>query len=252
MQIGGDLHVGDAAIGKPASLLVAQGTILVDGSLVIQPGATMTVAIGSTLQVKGPVTNGGVLDLMNGAMIVDYTSDSPIDAIRTMLQEGYDDGSWNGLGIRTSTAANQTLPRQSLGLVESSVLLGQDGGSFLGQDVDASAILIKFTLAGDANLDGVVDAVDGQRLTSHWLAPGCWADGDFDYSGLVDWADVEIFWLNYRLTLNAPAFSPDLAAGILGLPASSVPEPASMSLMTVLACRSLARRRRRAAAGMRR
>ncbi len=82
-------------------------------------------------------------------------------------------------------------------------------------------------LAGDANLDGVVDVSDFNIWNSNKLAPApAWSAGDFNADGFVDVSDFNI-WNSYKFRSVAPAVSP-----------RGVPEP-SVSVF-VLACLCLA------------
>jgi hypothetical protein len=58
------------------------------------------------------------------------------------------------------------------------------------EPIDSTGLIAQLTLAGDANLDGVVDAVDLGNLALHWTSSDAfWFDGDFTYDGNVDVAD---------------------------------------------------------------
>jgi len=61
-----------------------------------------------------------------------------------------------------------------------------------GQAVDASSLLLRDTLAGDATLDGLVDFNDLARLAQNYNSPagGTWAGGDFTYDDVVDFNDL--------------------------------------------------------------
>ena len=83
-------------------------------------------------------------------------------------------------------------------------------------------------LMGDANGDGVVDDLDLTALAANWQQAGGWAAGDFNDDGFVDELD---------LTILAGTWPGG------GLNASPVPEPATLSLLILLAL-SLPRRGR--------
>ena len=71
-------------------------------------------------------------------------------------------------------------------------------------NVAVKSILIKFTHVGDTDLDGCVDDVDyaallaGMSGAAPTPSPNTWIEGDIDFNGVVDQADLD--WLN--LTLN--------------------------------------------------
>jgi hypothetical protein len=134
---------------------------------------------------------------------------------------------------------------------------GSAAASFLGRSVDASAVLVRFTLAGDATLDGRVDFDDLVKLAQNYnVADGqrAWVNGDFDYDGDVDFEDLVKLAQNYNSRL------PTDAAGLAGAPAgfagdvaaamAAVPEP-GWSLVAVAAGVGYACRGRRRGAGCR-
>src|SRR6185436_10573056 len=83
--------------------------------------------------------------------------------------------------------------------------------TFQGQIADASTVLIRNTLAGDANLDGAVDFLDLSRLAqSYNVTDGTrtWAQGDYNYDGNVDFTDLAKLAQNYNTTLPGGAAIP--------------------------------------------
>ena len=85
-------------------------------------------------------------------MIVDYSGASPMATIQSLIQLGYNNGSWNGNGINSSSASATfaSAHKTALGYAEASEL---GAASFSGQSVDSTAILVRYTFAGDANID---------------------------------------------------------------------------------------------------
>ena len=80
-------HLGGVTIGGGVIELVGGGTsVLVTEALAIDPAAA--------------------LELTDGSLIVDYTGGaSPFGTVAGWVASGYDGGSWEGLGIRSSEAA---------------------------------------------------------------------------------------------------------------------------------------------------
>ena len=67
------------------------------------------------------------------------------------------------------------------------------GSTFDGQPVSSADVVVKFTLFGDANLDGVVNLSDYTRVdTGFVLHLTGWADGDLNYDGVVDASDYTL------------------------------------------------------------
>jgi hypothetical protein len=121
-----------------------------------------------------------------------------------MVASGRNGGSWNGAGIVASYAVFGVF-RYTLGVAEASDALSIAPffyGNFLGETVDSTAVLIRYTLSGDANLDGRVDGIDYSRSTNgrRWQLTG-FANGDFDYSGVLDADDLFVMYSNYGKVL---------------------------------------------------
>ncbi|MHC4983494.1 MAG: dockerin type I domain-containing protein [Planctomycetota bacterium] len=84
-------------------------------------------------------------------------------------------------------------------------------------------------LAGDANLDGIVDTQDFTILKANLGLPGGWGAGDFNFDNIVDTQDFTI--------LKAHLGETGTAAG------SALPEPATLSLLALGALAALRRKR---------
>ena len=79
-----------------------------------------------------------------------------------------------------------------------------------------------YALAGDADGNHRVDALDLRRMLLNWGRPASaafaptFAGGDFDHDGRVDAADLKLLVANYGRTLVAPAVAPaDAPASLL-------------------------------------
>jgi hypothetical protein len=182
----------------------------------------------NTLEIAGSVGLWtGRLNLADNDMVIDYTGASPINVVRDQLASGHAAGSWTGNGIRSSAAALDPT-HKGLGYAQSSNVLG-GGGTFSGQVVDDTAVLVKFTYLGDADLDGDVDVGDLGRLATSWQAGGDWTEGDFDYNGVVNVNDLGMLATNWQAGVGDPlGTSLEDAMVSLGLPTVSVPEPAAL------------------------
>jgi len=197
------------------------------GQLTISPDAgTLGVSRAGDLAIAND--GGGnftaKLDLTNNGLIVGAT---PFATVRDMLLAGRAGGSYTGNGLTSSTAAANSLVA-ALGIATA----GDLGlTSFLGQSVNPTDTLVRYTRQGDADLSGVVSLDDFTRLAGGFGNAGGWAQGDFNFDGLVNLDDFTI-----------------LAGGFgLGLPAdlsrSSVPEPTGLAVVA-LGAAALFRRRR--------
>jgi len=79
---------------------------------------------------------------------------------------------------------------------------------------------------GDANRDGVVDGLDYNAWSLHYLQAGGWPEGDFNGDGTVDGLDYNAWSLNYE-----------------GGAGAAVPEPACLALLAAGALALIRRRR---------
>jgi hypothetical protein len=172
--------------------------------------------------------------------------------LREHIKGGYNGGAWNGTGIASSTAAGGT--QTGIGYAEASDVLALSGtqtATFCGITVDATSTLARYTLYGDATLDGQVGFVDLVRLAQNYnVTDGSqfWAQGDFDYDGNVNFADLVKLAQNYNNTLLPAAplaggsadFEADWARAV-----ASVPEP-GLALAGAFVTFALAPRRKRA------
>jgi hypothetical protein len=120
-------------------------------------------------------------------------------------------------------------------------------------NLSSGTIEIKYTLLGDANLDGVVNAIDFGILAANFnKGVSRWDQGDFNYDNVVNAIDFGQLAANF----NKGASGTSIGPGPLSDPAlvafaeangliADVPEPASMGLFVTAMLATLARRRRR-------
>jgi uncharacterized lipoprotein YddW (UPF0748 family) len=190
------------------------------------------------LAVKSLSMSGdGQLDLTDGGMVQDWSAaaGSPLMLTRERIRDG---------GVMSSLADGTT----TLGHGEATTVLGIEAagtGSFMGQPVDGTSVLVRLTLRGDAGLDGRVDFVDLAALAQHYnTADGSavWTDGDFNLDGNVDFNDLAILAQNYNGALPGEGvFAADFAADVQAAFAE-VPEP-SIFVAVIAGALSLRRRR---------
>jgi len=140
----------------------------------IGDGANVTLA--SSQNVAGiQLTGSGALDIAGNSVTINYGvgNPSPASTIEGYLASGYANGAWNGTEIISSTAAAN--PGTSVGYAEGSVDTGTAA--------QPGQVLIKYTLAGDANLDGVVNFADFATVLKNFDQSGTdWAAGNFGYA----------------------------------------------------------------------
>ena len=146
-----------------AGRIVSDGTgslvRLGSGTLAYTLNQPVAVTNRATLNLQGNWTRSADIDA-SGRIIFDYPTagPSPFAAIRAAIISGRNGGAWNGPGINSSAAA--ATPGTGVGYAEASNVLTASGGSFSGENVDGTAVLVRYTYLGDATLDGQVDVSD--------------------------------------------------------------------------------------------
>lgn len=118
-------------------------------------------------------------------------------------------------------------------------------------------IVVRYAVAGDANLDGQVNSADLLAVIQNFDTTGTdWAHGNFAYGGCTDSADLMLVIQNYNQTLPPPIASAVALGG--ADPASptpdessqsqaaavGVPEPGALALAAIGAAGTLLRRKR--------
>jgi hypothetical protein len=203
-----------------------------DGSLEVYGVASIVpngINAGTSRVNSLLIASPGRFDLTDNDLIVDYTGSTPIGTIQSYIQQGFAAGAWTGNGLTSSAAASAAAHPTGLGYAEASTL---GLSTFDGQSIDNTTLVIRYTYRGDANLDGLVNALDFNALASNFgSASGrVWTQGDFNYDSITNTLDFNSLAANF----NQPAF----ASQSLG---ALIPEP---SLLVFAVLPLLARRRR--------
>jgi len=197
------------------------------GTLFVASGAAAIITAATTqnpttLKLNAlSIAADGVLDVTNNEMIVAYGAADPITTIAGYIKTGYDSGGWDGPGIISSTARFPTN-----GLVYA---LGYaDGKDGVVSGLTSGQIEVKYTLLGDANLDGLVNGSDFNLLSANFnQSITGWDQGDFNYDGRVNIADFNKLSANFNQGVNIAAVANAPAA----VPAvvSAIPKAATIS-----------------------
>jgi alpha-L-arabinofuranosidase len=176
------------------------------GTLFVANGAAAMITAATT---QNPTTlnlgslsiaASGVLDVTNNEVFISYAGAAdPIAAIAGYITSGYNSGHWNGTGIISSAAQTPTN-----GLIYG---LGYaDGNDNVVSGLSSGQIEVKYTLLGDANLDGLVNAADFTILAANFNQPVTgWDHGDFNYDGLVNAADFTDLAANFNQSADIAA-----------------------------------------------
>ncbi len=223
--------VGDTIVESSANVsadLVHEDDVQVYGALQVTPnGSPAHLSQINTLSIPS-----GKFDLSNNDLI---TTGTPIASVASDIASAYNHGDWQGAGLTSSTAAGIAADasnphKTALGYATASSL---GISTFDGQPVSGSTVLVHYTYAGDANLDGKVNALDFNALATNFgqnAGSDVWTQGDFNYDGVVNTQDFTALASNFNQVLASPSLG------------TLVPEPASLAL--VVAIWAIGRRRR--------
>lgn len=236
LSLTGGLTAAASTVTKVGGGRLTVGATTVDG-LDVSAGQVRLQANGTAAGravVKSLAVDSGAgasLDVTNNAVVVDFDVTDPSSAVRSLLVSGYAGGAWTGPGINSSAVASA--PGTSVGYA---LATDVTPAAIFGA-VDATAVLVRYTVGGDANLDGITNIADFSRLASNFNLPGVWSGGDFNYDGTVGIADFSILAANFNQSVPAGGARP-----------GAIPEPTAAALVIGALLGASAQRRQRRAA----
>jgi hypothetical protein len=268
---GAKLIISVAGALPSGSAIIDNGTVAVDGNstsgnisgngtLNVGPDSPASLVIGKNTggSSQNALTIGAnsTLDITNNHFTINYGSSAdPIASILSDLKSGYNNGGWNGTsGIISSSA--QTLTgglRYGVGWAD-----GNDGTHAVA-GLSSGVIELKYTLLGDANLDGTVNGSDFSILAANFgLGVTNWDQGNFLFGSSVNGSDFSALAANFgqgdsgadSSVTPADVAALDEFAAANGLPQptiAAVPEPATLGLACLAGFGLLNRRRRSSA-----
>ncbi|HEY1686842.1 MAG TPA: family 16 glycosylhydrolase [Tepidisphaeraceae bacterium] len=231
MQYGGSLTLGSTANSTFTGTLYGGGSLtkigsgnltlggLPGGAIAVSAGKiTLSPSIGLQVATGLSLTSGTTFDLNNNDILVSYSGSSPFSTIDADIQKAYDNGAWNFPGLTSSAAAaaagSTTSPPFAVAIADTASFPVTE---FDSTPITGSAILLKYTTPGDANLDGTVNADDLSLMmltAAKNPATVNWTGGDFTYQNKLtadDWA-LTMLSVAYQnapqpVTVPAHAFS---------------------------------------------
>jgi hypothetical protein len=184
------------------------------GKVTVLPSATAGDSAGTSRVKSLSLASGSTLDLTNNGLVIDYDGASPLTTIKNYVATG---AAGTGGIVSSSTASRAT----AIGFAEATTLPGSPT-TFLGQPIDSTSVVMRWTYSGDADLNGTVNFDDLLRLAARYNQAGTWSQGDFNNDGVVNFDDLLKLAANY----NAPTLAGDWA-----LAQSAVPEPVAMTAL---------------------
>jgi autotransporter-associated beta strand protein len=220
-------HTGSTSVNE--GRLVLAGAIT-SSTVTVAGGATLAVAAGTDVRIHALSPAGtGFIDVGSGELTVLHGL-APV-AAATLARTARADGSWrSGSGIGSTAVAAAVARGESRAV---GWLVNGDG-----------SVTFAYAAPGDANLDGMVDVLDGAACISSGLfdtgVTAGWFQGDFTMDGVCDILDISEM-VSAGL-FDAGPYLPPASAGTV----AAVPEPTAPVAVGVAA--ALLWRRRRSAA----
>ena len=180
--------------------------------LTIWGGGRVSLEAGNFITLRTPslsILGSGVLDVTDNDLILDYSGATPIgtaavgvySGFSSLIQRGHNGGSWNGTGGIITSMPDAADGLTTVAIAEASEVLGispGENGEFNGFTVDGTTLLIKYTYAGDANLDGVISGDDYSVVDFNAGVPNAsgYLNGDFNYDGMISGDDYSLIDFN--------------------------------------------------------
>ncbi len=224
-------------IRPTGAITISAGATLLAGGFTKSSNAAKTLVVAQGTVSAAGTMNLGVndLDVKNGDLA----------SLTQLVHQGYNNGSWNGTGISSSSAASDSSRLTALGVIQNSTGSGPLYSGFDSEPVSSTDVLVKYTYYGDTNLDGKVDGSDYSRIDAGYLdGVTGWYNGDFNYDGVVNGSDYTL--IDNTFNSQGPQITLQVANSTAQFAAitdtSAVPEPAGLSLVSVYAAH-LGRRR---------
>ncbi len=189
------------------SLNVSAGSLVIPAAsagIAVRNFSTISIASGAALAFATAASRqlveasnlqiAGTFDLGGNDMIV---NNGDLAAITALVSSGFNNGAWTGAGITSSAAASDSTNLTALGVAANDLgggnTLFNAGNLFDGVAPVATDVLIRYTLYGDTNLDGVLDSSDYARVDNGYLTNAAgWFNGDFNYDGSVNGSDYTL------------------------------------------------------------
>jgi hypothetical protein len=219
------------------------------GSVVIAQDGT---AAGTSNVSSVSIDSGAKLDLKDNKLVTNTAPGTATggvyDGLQREVQRARAGNAWNTPGLTTSMA-DAKVGKTTIGVSTGKQIrnLGPTQTSLWGgETITATSTLAMYTYAGDANLDGQIDAGDYGIIDNFVQVANAsgYGNGDFNYDGFIDAGDYGI--IDNNIQAQGTPFPVGGAVDSASLPGvTAVPEPGTATL-AIAAAAALLRRRRRA------
>jgi hypothetical protein len=187
--------VGGARAEFVESEVLDRLAIGANGRLRLAPGQNVIDVLNS---VSMP-PSGFELDLTDGFFV--RRGNASFDFYNSRAAVGYNGGLWNGLGINSSTAAASAIG-DGVGVARASTLFAGGGGTIAGINLQPNDIFMRYTLNGDADMNGTVNLLDFNRVAANFGATGTtWASGNFNYDTNTNLLDFNWVAANFGMSI---------------------------------------------------
>ena len=151
-----------------STIHVRESSLIVNGLVLIgQGGTSLSTSDVSTLAVNGKLNLTNNKLIVAGGSVGRWTG-SAYDGISGLIKSGRNGGAWNGNGIVTSMPP--AIGATSLTTIGAATAAQLGISSFGGLSVSPGDVLIAYTYAGDANLDGRINGDDYFAIDSGYAA----------------------------------------------------------------------------------
>ncbi len=184
---------GLTKIGSGA--LTFSGTNTYTGTTTVQSGSLQFNNASATTNVLtnvNAIAHTGGTNVSNGFLVLDYSANTGsesglVSEVQSLLKTAYNGGAGSfqaGHDYQLySAAASNTV---GLGWVDNTT---------------THQVTVMPALYGDANLDGVVNFSDLNKVLTNYNSTGMtWSQGDFNYDGVVNFTDLNKILTNYNLS----------------------------------------------------
>jgi hypothetical protein len=208
------------------------------------------------LRTPSVTVTGGNIDIQDNKLITQTAAGtwngSSYSGITGLIASGRNGTAWNGVGIVTTQSGAQSSNYNAIGVATAGDVrpnTATETALWAGQTITGTDTLVMFTYGGDATLDGKINIDDYVKIDSGIAGSYTgWVNGDFNYDGKVtidDYITVIDANIGNQSGVFPTASGGPASAGPGGV--SAVPEPGSLSAITMIlaALGGSSRRRRR-------